>query len=239
MLYYRKSQTFNILQNIFEDKLTRQCTKWDSYFKIYERHLSAFRNQAITLIEIGVSQGGGLEMWKAYLGEESTIVGVEIDENCLLNSGRSRAVIEHGSQSDLAFLKRLIIKHGAPNIVIDDGSHIRKDIITTMNFFLPIMPKGSVYLIEDLHGTFWGERCTDKADDSIFTDLMQVVNTLNAPGSRGHLSIDDNYSNVYSITFYWSVIAINIERQPQSYNCLASINGQQTLISKIDARANE
>jgi hypothetical protein len=46
----------------------RPIHKWVHYFPIYERHFSGFVNRAATFIEIGVSKGGSLQLWKRYLG---------------------------------------------------------------------------------------------------------------------------------------------------------------------------
>ena len=37
--------------------------KWDNYFEIYENYLKKFINKSITLVEIGIGNGGSLFMW--------------------------------------------------------------------------------------------------------------------------------------------------------------------------------
>ena len=54
--------------------------KWAHYFPAYERHLNRFRNQAITMIEIGCGGGGSLQMWKRYLGPHAQLVGIDIED---------------------------------------------------------------------------------------------------------------------------------------------------------------
>ena len=46
----------------------RPVHKWVHYFPIYERHFAPFVNRPTTLIEIGVSKGGSLQLWERYLG---------------------------------------------------------------------------------------------------------------------------------------------------------------------------
>jgi hypothetical protein len=40
--------------------------KWSNYFEIYENILKKYINKKITLVEIGVGNGGSLFMWKKF-----------------------------------------------------------------------------------------------------------------------------------------------------------------------------
>ena len=53
--------------------------KWDNYFEIYENILHRFINKKITLVEIGIGDGGSLFMWKKFLGKKARIIGVELN----------------------------------------------------------------------------------------------------------------------------------------------------------------
>lgn len=127
--------------------------KWEHYFPVYETHLSRFINTDVTLFEIGVLGGGSLQMWKQFLGPRANIVGLEIDPNCKNFEDRSISV-EIGDQGSEQFLSDVVMKHGLPDIVIDDGSHINSDIMKTLLFFQDKMPKNASYIIEDCHALF-------------------------------------------------------------------------------------
>lgn len=83
----------------FEHNDGRLIDKWDHYFEVYERHFEPFRGRRPTMLEIGISHGGSLQMWRHYLGPGSTIVGVDIDPRvaALAERGIEIAV---GSQAD-------------------------------------------------------------------------------------------------------------------------------------------
>jgi hypothetical protein len=53
--------------------------KWDNYFEIYESSLKRFVNKNITLVEIGIGNGGSLFMWKKFLGKRAKIIGIELN----------------------------------------------------------------------------------------------------------------------------------------------------------------
>ena len=57
--------------------------KYSSYFNTYENLFSNFINKKITFIEIGVLNGGSLFMWKDYLGENASIIGIDNNPEAL------------------------------------------------------------------------------------------------------------------------------------------------------------
>ena len=44
---------------------------------------------------------------------------------------------------------------GPPDVIIDDGSHIGEHVCTTFEALFPSMAAGGVYVIEDLHTSYW------------------------------------------------------------------------------------
>ena len=73
-------------KNKFEDFFYKNkkniLNKWDHYFDIYERHFYKYQNKDIVLLEVGVSNGGSINMWSNYFGKNSKIYGIDIDPRC-------------------------------------------------------------------------------------------------------------------------------------------------------------
>ena len=42
-------------------------TKWEKYFEVYENLLNKYKNKDITFVEIGIFNGGSLNIWKKLL----------------------------------------------------------------------------------------------------------------------------------------------------------------------------
>jgi tetratricopeptide (TPR) repeat protein len=78
-------------------------SKWKQYFPAYQRHLSKFTDQSILLIEIGVSGGGSLQLWKQFLGPFVRIVGIDANEICQ-QFEEDQISVRIGGQSDCAGL---------------------------------------------------------------------------------------------------------------------------------------
>ena len=142
------------LEKIFFSGKCRRVHKWIDYFPIYERFLASYRGTNVVLIEIGVMGGGSLDMWRAYFGPNATIFGIDIEPSCAGKVDPPNQV-RIGSQNDPVFLTSIIEEAGQPDIVLDDGSHIADDQITSFRNLWPKLKDGGLYIIEDIHTAYW------------------------------------------------------------------------------------
>ena len=70
----------NELEQYFEKNDKRLINKYQHYFDVYDRHFSKYKGQEVTIVEIGVSQGGSLQMWRSYFGPKAKIWGVAAEK---------------------------------------------------------------------------------------------------------------------------------------------------------------
>lgn len=126
-----------------------ECHKWFQYFEVYDRVMERFAGTPVRMLEIGVSRGGSLELWRDYLGPEATIMGVDIDPRCAAESVRI------GSQADPGFLRSVVEEMGGVDVVLDDGSHIASHQRASFDALWPLLSDGGVYMVEDLHTAYW------------------------------------------------------------------------------------
>ena len=138
----------------FDHNDGRMIHKWLHYFPIYERHLKPFRGRAVTMLEIGVSHGGSLQMWRHHLGRRSTIVGFDIEPRVAELAERGIDVLV-GDQADPVFLDELVARYGEFDVVLDDGSHHPDHQIASICHLWPHVAEGGVYIVEDLHSNYW------------------------------------------------------------------------------------
>jgi len=69
------------LLNLFKNS-ENFTAKHFKYFEVYENLLRKFRNKDITFVEIGVQNGGSLEVWKKYFSKKSKIIGIDLNPQC-------------------------------------------------------------------------------------------------------------------------------------------------------------
>ena len=61
------------------NKSKKYSIKWSSYFQVYEKIFSRYKNKKIKFVEIGVANGGSLYMWKKYFGKKAKIIGIDLN----------------------------------------------------------------------------------------------------------------------------------------------------------------
>ena len=196
--------------NLWQDFTTNQngriINKWEHYFPIYERHFGQWRNKSMTFIEIGVSQGGSLQMWRRFFGPMATIVGVDINPTCARYE-EPGIHIRVGDQSNHEFLKTLIDEFGPPDVILDDGSHQMEHLKSTFEFFYPMISKNGLYVIEDLHTAYLEEYGGGiDSPKSFITLSKELIDRLYADHSGGAIEPDFFSKNTFGISYYDSVL---------------------------------
>ncbi len=144
----------NNLETIIYSHRGRTIHKWTHYPEIYERHLSGFKSTGVRMLEIGVSKGGSLELWRKYFGSAATIFGIDINPECA-DCVEAPNQVRIGSQADPTFLKSVIEQMGTPDIILDDGSHVSTHQEVSFKTLFPLLAEGGLYIIEDTHTSYW------------------------------------------------------------------------------------
>ena len=154
--------------------------KWLHYFDIYEAHFNKFVDKKVKILEIGVSNGGSLEMWKQYFGSECQIVGIDIHPGCKqFETDQIKVYI--GDQADKNFLEEVISKEGNFDIIIDDGGHFPHQQIISFRTLYKYVNDGGVYLCEDLHTNYMKVYNSGYKHNSTFIELTKnLIDELNA-----------------------------------------------------------
>ena len=134
---------------------------WKEYASHYELHLNMLmgkrdNSQEFRMLEIGVSQGGSLEVWKRYFsGKNLYYVGMDIEKNCKRFEDEERKVfIRIASQLSENDLIKICKDHGPFDFIVDDGGHSYEMMKTSIETLFPsdlCMTAQSLYVIEDMH----------------------------------------------------------------------------------------
>ena len=158
----------------------RLLDKWVHYFAVYHRHLERWRGRRPRVLEIGVYQGGSLDLWDHYFGPGATLVGIDIDEAAVRMADPSRTVVL-GDQADPAFLRSVVERYGPFDIVIDDGGHTMEQQIVSIETLFPAVVDGGIYLVEDTHTSYWPSHGGGLRSDASFVEWAKArVDDLHA-----------------------------------------------------------
>jgi hypothetical protein len=128
--------------------------KWHHYLPLYDRYFSAWRGKPLRFLEIGVSKGGSLAMWRKWFGPDAVIFGIDINKKCARYNGINGQV-RIGSQADPEFLKAVVEEMGGVDVVLDDGSHRMEHVRASLDCLFPLLSIGGTYMIEDLHTAYF------------------------------------------------------------------------------------
>jgi len=199
----------NELEQYFEKNDKRLINKYQHYFDVYDKHFSKYKGQEVTIVEIGVFQGGSLQMWRYYFGPKAKIWGVDIDPRCKLLEEQNTNIII-GSQEDETFLESIYDITGPIDILIDDGGHTQKQQITTFNILFDKIKDDGVYLCEDVHTSYWLSYGGGHKRKGTFVEFAKkLIDKLNAFHSEeNNLQVDSFTKSAKSIHYYDSIVVI-------------------------------
>jgi hypothetical protein len=209
----------NDLEKYFRQNDKRLITKWNHYFDVYDRHFSRFRNKEIVILEIGIFQGGSLQMWKSYFGDKAKIYGIDIDPRCKeLEEDNIKILI--GSQSDPDFLKEVRKQIPPIDILVDDGGHTMIQQKITFDVLFDHVKDDGVYLCEDVHTSYWVTYGGGHKRRGTFIEYSKnFIDYLNAWHSRQRsLRVNDFTRSADSIHYYDSIIVIEKKKKGEPFH---------------------
>ena len=222
------------LQRYYLSNGDKVLHKWFHYFDIYERHFERFRGASPKVLEIGVSGGGSLQMWKAYFGEGARIVGIDIDPDCKKHEADGIDIFI-GSQDDPALTDQVVAKYTDFDIVIDDGSHIMRHVMKSFELLYDKVKPHGVYLVEDLHTAYEGEYEGGLKRAGTFIEFVKdKIDELNATYTGGGVPVSDFTRSTDCIAIYDSIIVF--EKKPQGRR-QAAITSSMALVQPVRVKS--
>lgn len=169
---------------------TDKSSSHHNYCPHYENHFGSFRDKEVVLWNCGFGgyhffdRGGGDSLMFAEFSPKWKIFVTDIYDKKDL--GHNRVFFRKGDQKDDGFWNGLLNETGAPDIFIDDASHINPLTLRTFEIVYPVLKDGGLYCIEDVESSWWEEHgfqgCKDPEDYKAPTAINLVrwlMNDLN------------------------------------------------------------
>lgn len=227
-----QSQEENPLEVYFYNNRKNIIHKWTHYFEIYHRYFQKYIGKECVVLEVGVSQGGSLQMWKHYFGAHAKIYGIDIMPECK-RFEEDQIEIIIGSQSDREFLRGVKAKIPKIDILIDDGGHTMEQQITTFEEFFDHIADDGIYLCEDTHTSYWGDFGGGYQKPETFIEFTKrLIDQLNAWHIYNHKNlITDFTKTAQSIHFYDSIVVI--EKSPRKPLMVLQIDDVSAFANQI------
>lgn len=185
----------------------RGVWKHEHYLDIYHKHFQEYVGKKVKLLEIGVFNGGSLDMWRHYFGPECEITGVDINPECKRFESEDKKIII-GDQSSKEFWEKFNEENGGFDIIIDDGSHRPEHQKISAECLIPKMNPGGVYLCEDILESDNPE-IKWAGSSSYFSSLVRPLNEWNE-----ERELTEFQKRIESISFYVYMVFLKIRKEP-------------------------
>lgn len=227
------------LKQIFLAHQGNSTDKYDLYLRVYDKCLEHLRAEKIKMLEIGIQNGGSLEVWAKFFPKALSIKGCDINPDCAKIKFTDRRISIHiGDVNSKASLRKLASVRKQYHVIIEDGSHTSEDIIRTfVNYFDTLMDDG-IFIFEDLHCSYWasydGGINNPMSSIAFFKRLIDVLNFTywqsdKAPTKAYFTDFEQHYGftlpqailqQIHSIEFFDSLCIIS--KKPKSLNTLGN-----------------
>jgi Domain of unknown function (DUF4214) len=223
------------LSKIFSSHVGKVSDKWTIYVAEYARHFQEYRDRPVRLLEIGIQNGGSLEIWGKYFTRAKKLVGCDIDPRCkaLRFENKKIAVLVGDANTDKVE-KQILAKSPGLDLVIDDGSHKSSDIIRSFIRYFKHLSDGGLYVTEDLHCSYWhdfeGGIFRPLSSIAFFKSLADVINhqhwgvttartkLLTAFNREYEISLDEEtLCHIHSIEFVNSMCVVRKEAPAKNH----------------------
>ena len=135
---------------------TRRTSKYRQFGPLYDTVVSTL-GPAPTVVEVGIANGGSLETWRALLGEDARIIGVDLNPRAKLleQEGFEVRLLDTGLVSSWHALRQEL--GGAVDLLVDDGGHTNRQQIAAVVEGIHLVRDGGWIVLEDMHASFMRE----------------------------------------------------------------------------------
>lgn len=213
-------------EEVFVNHSELSTDKWEIYLETYSEIFAPYEGSPVRLLEIGVQNGGSLQIYSDFFSPDSLIIGCDIDPRVSdLNFNRKNIRTVIGNACDDGTLEKILKLEASFDFVIDDGSHNSRDIIEAFRMYFPSLQFGGVYIAEDLHCSYeygyGGGLLYRQSSFEFFKILIDIVNREHWPIGReskrfaskfvrnyGFSPEDDFLRDIHSIEFKNSMVII-------------------------------
>lgn len=146
---------------------TDKSTITHHYLGNYEKHISKWRDEEFTMLEIGVAGGASIKMWRDYF-PKAKVYGVD-------NNPDTPADFI-GDHNDKFFMDSVMQRIGPCRLIVDDGSHVGHDMKNLFDrLFVHHVESGGLYVVEDTHCLYEPHYNQGSDAHEFFTGLVKHV----------------------------------------------------------------
>ncbi len=219
-------EAYRHLDNLAILSGTDKSSHFHDYTKVYAFYFDSIKDAKLNFMEIGVQRGYSVCLWENYF-KNANLHFIDISYQ-LLSYNPKRAFLHTADQSNPDQLTAVADQiQGGLDIIIDDGGHLMDQQITSFKALFPYLNSGGIYIIEDLHTSYWAScggggypghpRYSAQSATEFLKTLIDDVNFVGArTGCANHdrdlrgidSELNEYRKQILSMTFYDSLCVI-------------------------------
>lgn len=215
----------------------RYTIKWDNYFEIYDEIFKKYENKKITIVEIGIGDGGSLFMWRSFFKENARIIGIELNPSAKKLEEYGFEIFI-GDQSDKKFWEDFYSKIGKIDILLDDGGHKNLQQITSVYESINNINDDGMIIIEDTHSSYMSDKGFNNPSKNSFINYCNLlIESIHRRNPMINKNMNIFSKKIHSIQFFDSIVVLNIFKKELTNTKLISNNPEKKIFF-IDYRHN-
>jgi hypothetical protein len=192
----------NLMTKLSND-LNCDKSTYHQYTEIYPIFLDKFKDENISLLEIGFNEGKSYKLWESYFNA-AKIYAMDINHSGITERGE----IFKGDQSNLNDLIKVSSNINNCKIIIDDGSHVAEHQLKSFHYlFENLLKNNGVYIIEDIECSYWSPDAMLYGYTTGYLNIVDYFSKLNH-SVNNHYNLQPNPLNIKMITFAPNCIII-------------------------------
>jgi GT2 family glycosyltransferase len=190
------------IEQLYREHSGKVSDKWSQYLGTYERLFAEYQARPVRLLEIGIQNGGSLEIWAKYFPNAQCLIGCDIDPLCnLLRYDDPRISVIVGDAGEPRTRTAVLTLSERFDLVVDDGSHRSSDIVKAFAAYFPVLVDGGLFVAEDLHCSYYrdweGGLFDPHSSIAFFKRLADIVNHEHWGVPRTRASLVEGFARQY------------------------------------------
>lgn len=185
-----KCTEYEYLDRLACEAGTDKSSAYHNYTKVYADFFGPIKNDPLVFLELGIYKGNSVKLWENYFPEATLYF---IDNNpSQIEYFSKRSHYHFIDQTDWLTLHAFAKSVGREfDIILDDAGHTMVGQIGGFKTFFQYLKSGGIYIIEDLHSSYWqyygggGTMDSPKSGPNTCVGYLQsLVDELNYTAAR-------------------------------------------------------
>lgn len=210
------------LVTIFLNHKKKLTSKFLTHIEVFSKLFSAFRDKECAVFEIGIGQGGSLQLWRDYFGQKARIYGIGLEG--AFETLKNDLKLDHieiflCNQSNQDLLRKIADGIKTIDIVIDDGSHECPDQISSFETLFPYLSNRGIYLVEDTHTSYhWTHHGGYHLKTSFIEYMKNIVDMLHASeyAVKFEIAVPAFVNYINHVSFFYRNLVV-VEKNVKAY----------------------